>query len=82
MQKDPAKTYLAGSFFDSLADYGRDDCPGEYLPGEQGLSDQAQGDVGSLTKKVVLPRSNSLVLEGLVESEGVEEPRDELFQQE
>ncbi len=58
-----------------FSDQDRNDGSREYLPGEQGLSDQTQSDVGGLTKEVVLPRSNLLVLEGLVEREGIEEDK-------
>ena len=51
----------------------RDQRPGEHLPCENALGNEAQRDVHALTADVALPRTYLLVLEPLVEREGVEE---------
>jgi len=59
--------------FTTLPSKCRHDCTGEHLPGERRLRHQAQSDVSALTLQVALPLADLLVLQPLVESEGVEE---------
>ncbi len=54
----------------------RDDRPGEHLPGKSRLRYQTQSDVGALALKITLPLSYLLVLQPLINSEGVEEHKE------
>ena len=56
-----------------LLDEQWDERPGEHLPRKNALGHEAQRDVHALTADVALPRTNLLVLQPLVEREGVEE---------
>ena len=50
-------------------------CSEDDYPAKNRLSHEAEHDVGLLTKRVVLPRTNLLVLQEHVDCEGVEEDK-------
>lgn len=57
----------------SLLNEQRHERSRENLPSENALRDEAQRDVHPLTSKIALPSSNLVVLQCLVDCEGVEE---------